>query len=619
MPPQKQDKKTAKKKSFPAKKKAKSKPAKKSKVNKLYYGDNLAVMRKHIQDESVDLCYIDPPFNSKRNYNQIYNNIGKEDVAQAQAFVDTWTWDDAAESGFAEIISGNNSGLTAQSIELVNGLKQVLGKGSLLSYITHITLRIGEIYRVLKPTGSFYLHCDPSASHYIKLICDAIFCGGRQGQFQNEIIWRRTGSHNTRRSFGPIHDVIFFYTKTSKYTFNIVRRPYMKGHVSSRYSLDGGRLKFTSGGNILTGAGKTNGESGQVWRGFNPSAKNRHWAVPGFLTEDLDEDFHELGVLGKLEALYEMGRIEIKPDTEWPTPVRYLNDGDGQPLQDIWAYQPYTGGTVHDSDEGVDADVQWLGTTSPERLGYPTQKPEGLMERIIEASSNKGDTILDAYCGCGTTISASQKLKRKWIGIDITYQSISLILKRLEDSYGANVLSEIELNGVPKDFEAAEALANKEEDKTRKEFEKWAVLTYSNNRAVINEKKGGDGGIDGTAFIMDYNDKNHSDVRKVVFSVKSNKSLSPTVVRDLFGTVERDGAVMGCLITLYPMVNIVKEAKKYGIYKNRMMGKDFPKIQVISVQEIIDGERMELPASVATVKSAKKKENTGKQQKMQLE
>ena len=275
--------------------------------NSLYYGDNLEVLRKYIKDESIDLCYIDPPFNSKRNYNQIYNNVGKEDLAQAQAFVDTWTWDDAAEKGIDEILSNERGLLSKQTISLIDGFEKVLGKGSLLSYLVSMTSRIVEINRVLKENGSFYLHCDPTASHYLKVIIDSIFCA-KTGLFINEIIWRRTGSHNARRSFGPIHDVIFFYAKSKDYTFNIVKRPYMKGHISSRYIESDGKLKFNTGGNILTGSGKTEGgESGKTWRGFNPSLKNRHWAIPGYLAEQMDEEFQKLSVLEKLESLYKEG------------------------------------------------------------------------------------------------------------------------------------------------------------------------------------------------------------------------------------------------------------------------------------------------------------------------
>lgn len=236
--------------------------------------------------------------------------------------------------------------------------------------------------------------------------------------FQNEIIWRRTGAHGPRKSFGPIHDTIFFYTKTKGHYFNIVKKPYMLGHVQRRYTMDSsGRYQFTSGGNVLTGAGATKGESGMPWRGFDPSSKNRHWAIPGFLSEQMPPGFNELGVIDKLETLYKAGLIEINEGAAWPTPVRYLRPQDGHPLQDIWAYQPYTEGTVYGTKEGIDQDVSWLGPTDPERLGYQTQKPHGLLERIIRSSCPKDGVVLDAFCGCGTTVAAAERLNKRWIGI----------------------------------------------------------------------------------------------------------------------------------------------------------------------------------------------------------
>jgi adenine specific DNA methylase Mod len=206
--------------------------------NRLYYGDNLDILRRKIPANTVDLCYIDPPFNSKRNYNQIYNNLGREDSAQAQAFVDTWVWDDQARDGFNEILSNADARFRPQTVELIKGLHDVLGEGSLLAYLVSITLRVVEIHRVLKDSGNFFLHCDPTASHYLKIVADAIFCAGRPGEFRNELIWRRTGAHTGQRSFGPIHDVILFYSKTQQNYFKILRRPYMRGHVTSRYTYD---------------------------------------------------------------------------------------------------------------------------------------------------------------------------------------------------------------------------------------------------------------------------------------------------------------------------------------------------------------------------------------------
>ena len=191
-------------------------------VNRLYYGDNLDVLRRKIDSESVDLCYIDPPFNSKRNYFQIYNNQGGEDRAQAQAFVDTWEWGNEAADGLTWItdIAQLQSGkLTEQTVELIKGLEKVLKRGSLLAYLVHMTLRIVEIHRVLKPTGSFYLHCDPTASHYLKLVLDAVFCG-QGGDFRNEIIWSYESGGRAKSDFARKHDVIFRYSKSNVCTFN---------------------------------------------------------------------------------------------------------------------------------------------------------------------------------------------------------------------------------------------------------------------------------------------------------------------------------------------------------------------------------------------------------------
>ncbi|HEX7413150.1 MAG TPA: site-specific DNA-methyltransferase, partial [Bacteroidia bacterium] len=373
---------------------------KEEKPNKLYYGDNLEVLRKYIKDETVDLCYIDPPFNSKRNYNQIYNNIGKEDKAQAHAFTDTWEWDAAAEKGFDEIIKNEQNRFTVQTVLLIQGLEKII-QGSLLSYLIHITLRTTEIQRVLKPTGTFYLHCDPTASHYLKLVLDSIFCA-KGGDFRNEIIWCYRGAGYPKKDFGKRHDIIFRYTKSDEFIFNLdaVREPYAKATIE-RFS-------------------------------------------------------HKIG--NKRKGL-DFGQQELHPLGKQP---------------DDWL------------------EIQPIAPSAHERLGYPTQKPEKLLERIIKASSNEGDVVLDAYCGCGTTVAVAEKLGRNWVGIDITYQSISLILKRLEDSFTKekNVIDNIELNGVPQDWESAKALAEKDDDKTRKEFEKWAILFYSKNRARINEKKG---------------------------------------------------------------------------------------------------------------------------------
>ena len=533
-------------------------------TNRIYYGDNLDVLRRYIKDETVDLCYIDPPFNSKRNYNQIYNNIGKEDAAQAQAFIDTWTWDDNANIGLAEIQSNYNGVFTEQSIDLITGLEKVLKKGALLAYLVSMTLRIAEIHRVLKPTGSFYFHCDPTASHYLKLVIDAIFCS-KTGIYQSEIVWRRTTAHGNAKQgskrFEVNFDNIFFYTKSSNYTFNTIYRPFAEEQIQQQYSKvdeSGRRYRL-----VIPSAAKGGGDTSYEFHGVKPP-KGRFWAYSK----------------ANMEKFYEEGKLYFSNSGQ-PYIKYYLDERPGVAVMSFWD------------------DLKPMSATSKERMGYPTQKPEALLERIIQASSNEGDIVLDAYCGCGTTVAVAQKLKRQWIGIDITFQSISLILKRLEEQ-DAGALDNVVVAGVPKDFEAAVALANRKDDRTRKEFEKWIVLTYSKNRAIINEKKGGDGGIDGIVYIPESTTENS----KVLFSVKSNEKLTPAVVRELFGTVEREKAACGILLTLYPMPNLVKDAKQYGFYLNNFTGNSYPKIQVICVQEILDGKVIDLPNPREVLKKA---------------
>jgi site-specific DNA-methyltransferase (adenine-specific) len=477
----------------------------KNNKNELYYGDNLEILRKKIKDNSIDLCYIDPPFNSKRTYNQIYLNQGKEDKAQAQAFIDTWEWNDKANEGFEQIMENYNGIFTAQSIDLIQGLSKVLGKESLLAYLVSMTLRIAEIQRVLKPTGSFYLHCDPTASHYLKLVLDAIFCP-KGGDFRNEIIWHYRRWTAPAKKFQRLHDVIFFYTKGNDYTFNQLLIPYTEGSVQRK--MQGVLHRFKEGEEPVLVSNK------------------------------------------------EVGK-------------------EGVPENDVW-------------------HIPFIAPSAKERLGYPTQKPESLLERIIKASSSKGDIVLDAYCGCGTSLAVAERLKRRWIGIDITYQSISVILRRLEDSFGKDILNNVYLDGIPKDMESARALANNKDDRLRKEFEKWAVLTYTNNRAMINEKKGTDKGIDGTAFILAGKDE----YKKILFSVKSGEQIKSGDIRDLKGTMQREGAVMGIFLTLEPPTKpMITESKSAGFYTYKLTGTRYPVIDIVTIEEMLNGTRLNIPTS----------------------
>jgi len=545
--------------------------------NQLYYGDNLDVLRRKIPDASVDLCYIDPPFNSKRNYFQIYNNVGAEDRAQAQAFVDTWEWGDEAAAGLSWItdIAQLQSGkLTEQTVDLIRGLEKVLKRGSLLAYLVHMTLRIVEIHRVLKPTGSFYLHCDPTASHYLKLVLDAVFCG-QGGDYMAEIIWRRTNAHNMKvRGWPRANDVILFYTKGPSFTFN----PLFSGFSDAQLK----RYKVDDEGRLFTGQDLTfsavNPERQFEWRGTKPPP-HRSWGAS----------------FDQLEQWWEQGLILTKRDGTPRLDGRkvFLDEKAGKPLDTNWI------------------DIARVGNTADERLGYPTQKPEALLERIILASSNEGDTVLDAYCGCGTTVAVAQRLNRRWIGIDITYQSISLILKRLKDKYPdtwPQVEANILLDGVPRDLESARALANRKDDKTRKEFEKWAVLTYSANQARINEKKGADAGIDGIAYFLIDKEKNG----KAIFQVKSGGANRATLAT-LNSDRQREGADFGLLITFDPPTKAMRdEIAAAGKYLHPLLNREDNRIQVITVEEILKGARMDLPmARSDVVKSAKAEEDFG--------
>ncbi len=531
-------------------------------MNKLYYGDNLDVMRKFIRDETVDLCYIDPPFNSKRNYNQIYNNIGTEDRAQAQAFMDTWTWDDHAIQCYDDILTNKNGVQTQQSIALISGLEKVLGKGSLFAYLVSMTVRVAEIHRILKPTGSFYLHCDPTASHYLKIVVDAVFAAG---EFRSEVIWQKIrSSKGQTEGFGSVHDTIFLYTKTDKAVFNHLYTPLSEERIKTHYGqveLDTkrrfGLYDFTQSGQ---GEPRTFGD-----RIIAPPA-GKHW----------------IWGQDRVDAAMKEGRL-VQTGENMFRVKRYLDESRGNPLEDIWI------------------DIPPINAVSQERLGYPTQKPEALLQRIIEASSNEGDIVLDAFCGCGTTIAVADRLKRQWIGMDITYQSVSLILKRLKDHGGQEAIDNVELHGVPKDMESVDALIHKKDDRVRKEFEKWAVLTYSDNRAVINEKKGADKGIDGIAYTR----KSKEEVLPVIISVKSG-NIGRKEVAQLHGDAEREGAACAILITRNePTKPMIQEAKEAGKFQPDMF-QPFDRLQIVTVQEILDGARMNLPLVEEVTKKAQK-------------
>ena len=483
-----------------------------------------------------------------------------------------------------------------------------LGKGSLLAYLVGMTLRIVEIHRVLKPTGSFYLHCDPSASHYLKIILDAIFCA-QGGDYKNDIIWKRQSAHSdAKKKFCDICDVIFYYVKSSKATFypqygehdsNYIEKFYRHIAVFSRVRgnkiLE--RLTVKDSNTPHSCDYRYNDDDGRgMYRLSDMTSPNPR---PNMMYEWMGFPYPGKGWRYQRETmqqLHDQGRVYYPRNSDGtfntkkrPQLKRYLDEQEGSIITNLWT------------------DIQSLSPHAAERLGYPTQKPEALLERIIKASSNEGDIILDAYCGCGTTIAVAEKLNRSWIGVDITYQSISLILKRLEDSFGKNSIENIQLNGIPRDRSSAVALANKADDRTRKEFEKWAVLTYSNNRAVINAKKGADKGIDAVAYFQGEKDN----TEKIIFQVKSGNVKSGDI-RDLQGTMTLQQAAIGIFITLKePTRDMIQTAKIAGIYQSPFMSQLVDKIQIVTIQEILEEKkRIDIRLMFEVLKSAEKQRET---------
>jgi site-specific DNA-methyltransferase (adenine-specific) len=542
----------------------------------LYYGDNLHVLKEHVRDESVDLIYLDPPFNSDAQYNVLFKAPdGEPSGAQAEAFHDTWHWTELAEASYDAMMAAGGS-----AADLLRALRGALGNSDMMAYLSNMSLRLHEMRRVLKSTGSLYLHCDPTASHYLKIILDGIF--GPEN-FCNEIVWRRTGSHNSTRRFGPIHDTLLFYSASKHTSFNRMVRPYMRGHVEKAFVQESGRYRTNYSGNVLTGSGKRNGISGTPWRGFDPTAKGRHWALPRKLIEGMEEEFEGLDQHEKFEKLYSKGIITIKPGDEWPRYQRYISESDGQYLSDIWAYQPYTEGTVFGTGDGIDDDVRWMGTKDEERIGYPTQKPLGLLRRIIQTSSRPGDTVLDPFCGCGTTVHAAQELGRKWIGIDVAHYAVGVVENRLRQEFGSKLAFSV--TGRPTEIQGARELARRD----KYQFQWWAnwLVGVQNYR---EHKKGADRGIDGVIFFRN----GPYGTGRVIVSVKGGETVTPDMVRALAGTVDREKAELGLFVCLAePSSKMKQEAAALGLCKTAH-GK-IPKVQIATIESLLYGKMPNLP------------------------
>lgn len=483
--------------------------------NQLFYGDNLEVLAK-LPSESVDLVYLDPPFNSARNYNVIFQRDGDtptDSGAQIQAFEDTWSWTQSTEDEYNEYING---GVPVRVAEALTAFRLLLGENDALAYLVNMAPRLSELHRVLKTTGSLYLHCDPTMSHYLKIVLDALFS---PKNFQNEIIWTYEIGGRSKKRWARKHDVILFYTKSDEFFFDwsAVKVPRKEG-THMRASIDADGRPYQE---------KTDRKSKKVYR-------------------------------------------------------YYLDEGAIPP--DYWI------------------GIQQLNREAAERLGYPTQKPLALLERIIAASSRPGDVVLDPFCGCGTTVDAAQKLGRKWIGIDITYIAVDLIEKRLQHTYGDAIKDEYTVSGIPRDAGGALALFNENPF----DFERWAVSLVGGQP---NEKQVGDKGIDGVArFPID-----KKTTGRILISVKGGKTINPSMARDLDGTLAQQKAELGVLIVQSAVTKGIQEvADKSGSYKHPNTGQSYPRLQVITVAELLEGKRPNLPATfLPYIAAAKAPKATG--------
>jgi DNA modification methylase len=528
--------------------------------NRLYFGDNLQILCKEIPSESIDLVYLDPPFNSNASYNVLFKEkSGEQSAAQIRAFDDTWHWTLESASVYQDVVQSGPRKLA----DLLQAMASFLGHNDMMAYLVMMAVRLVELHRVLKVTGSIYLHCDSTASHYLRLVMDAIF--GVEN-YRNEIIWKRASAHSDAKQgakhFGRITDTLLFYGRSERTTFNPLYRPYDQSYLDRDYrrvDADGRRYRIDN----LQGPGGA--EKG------NPSYEvmgvTRYWRYSK----------------EKMEQLIRDGRvIQTRPGAV-PQYKRYLDEMPGIPAQSLWD------------------DLPSINNRSKELLGYPTQKPEGLLERVIQASSNEGDVVLDPFCGCGTAVAVAEHLKRKWIGIDVTYLAINLVQRRLMDNFGSN-LSPYEIIGAPTDVAGAEELARRDPY----QFEWWAV-DLVNARPAKDHKKGADSGVDG---YINFFEEHGGDAKKLIVQVKAGHT-GVHHVRDLKGTMEREKAVIGVLITLEtPTKPMIQEAASAGFYQPEHLSGKYPRLQLFTIEELlVEQKHISIPqgANVATFQKAERK------------
>ena len=545
-------------------------------TNTLYFGDNLPILRA-MPANSVDLIYLDPPFNSSRSYNVLFKNeSGISSDAQITAFDDTWHWGPSAEQAYLDILQANPGTVD----DLLAALRTIIGENQMLAYLVMMAARLVEMHRVLKPTGSLYLHCDPTASHYLKIVLDTVFS---PLNFRNEIIWRRTNAHSDANTkFADIADIILFYAKSKDANFTPQFGEHDPKYIENFYRFDDmdGRGRYSLG-DMASPNPRPN--MMYEWMGF-PFPK-KGWRYQRETMQKLHDEgriwYPRLpnGDLDKLKR---------------PRVKKYLAEQRGTLFPNIWL------------------DIQQLQDASSERLGYPTQKPIALLERIIQASSNPGDIVMDPFCGCGTAIAAAEKLGRQWIGIDITYLSINLIENRMKAMFPG---IQFEVVGKPKDLGSARDLAQRD----RYQFQWWALSVIGAKPLGGAElggagKKGSDKGIDG---VINYIDSAKQELKRVLVQVKSGHVNSGTV-RDLIGVLNNEHAEIGVLITLDPPTrDMIIAASTAGYYKSEFWQKSFPRLQILTIDHILDGAAVQMPPETGTFITAQRvKENEGRQRKL---
>lgn len=536
--------------------------------NRLYYADNLEALRTHVADESVDLVYLDPPFNSHANYNILFKSpAGHGADSQIQAFEDSWHWNNAAEDSFEQVMRSGNP----RAFDLLNAMRGFLGENDMMAYLSMMAARLLELHRVLKPTGSLYLHCDPTASHYLKLLLDGVF--GTAG-YRSEISWKRSLAHNDarqgRRQYGNVRDSIFFYTKSDVWTWNWQYTAYDDSYVDSAYRLKepsgrryrrdnltaakpGGDVSYrwpvkrTEGGDWQADLDEEYRDPQPGWEYRQvPPYNRRFWAYSR-------ENMRRFACEGRL-AYAASGMPEYK---------RYLDEMPGVPLQNAWHdIPPVMGG---------------------ESLGYPTQKPIALLERIIAVSSNEGDVVLDPFCGCGTAVLAAEKLGRRWIGIDVTHLAISLIERRMKDAFPE---ARFTVEGTPKDLASALDLARRD----KYQFQWWAVSMVD---AVPRDgkKKGADGGVDGVIYFKPDGRR----TERALVSVKGGQSVGVQMIRDLHSAMEREKAPIGVFVTAAPpTAPMLREAAAVGRFTDDF-DRSWPRLQILTLAELFQGRRPAIP------------------------